>query len=395
MSAVPDIQWTPQGIVVPAEADLLTGVQNLIDQIFGGNLSYNGDTPQGQLATSFTKILQDKNSQIAEIVNQVNPDFASGRWQDAIGRIYFLERIAGQGTVLTLTCNGLPGTSISSGDLVKDGNGNLYACSSPATIGTSGNVNTQFTCTVTGPTAVPSQVSIYQAVSGWDSVTVVSGVVGRDVETRAEFEARRRASVARNSKGYVASVQAAVLEVSGVLSCYVVCNFGSTSQTVGGVTLSPHSLYVAVSGGTDQDVANAIWMNKSMGCDYNGNTTVTVYDSSIGTDPLPAYDVQFERPADLPIYFSVTIKADSSLPTDIDTQIQTAIENALSGADGKQAAQIGSTIYASRFYAGVAATGAEVIQIQIGLSSGAETANTQAVNIDQIPTFGALTVTQQ
>lgn len=393
--SVPKLKWTQSGVVVPAEADVLSGTQDDINQAFGGNLNPALETPQGQLATSLAEEIAAKNAEIANITNQVNPDLAAGRWQDAIGRIYFLSRIPAQGTVVQATANGLPGTVIASGALAKDGNGNLWEVTTPATINSNGTASVAFTSQPLGPIAVPAELSIYQAIPGWDSIAVVSGVVGRDVESRSAFEARRRAAIALNAKGYAAAIHGAVLNLDGVLSAYAISNYGSGSKTVGGYTLAPHSVYVAVVGGTDAEVANAIWLKNSMGCDYNGNTTVTVVDDSIGSDPLPQYNIKFERPADLPIYYAVTIKADSSLPTDIDSQIQTAIENALSGADGKPAAQIGSTVYASRFYSGIALLGVEIIDILIGTSSGSETANTVAVNIDQMPTFGGQTVTQQ
>lgn len=394
---VPSIQWSAAGISMPTTAKVLAGVQGDMNTAFGVTLNPALETPQGQLSSSWTAIITDKNSQIAEIVNQVNPDYATGRWQDAIGKIYFMSRIAGQGTTVTTTCNGAAGTVIPVGTLATDQNGNQFSVTSPGTIGSGGTAGVTFTAVNTGPTPVPTSMSIYQSISGWDSITVVSGVVGRDVETRAEFETRRRQSVAANSKGYTTSIQGAVLAVAGVLDCYTVENTQSTAQTIGGVSIAPNSVYVAVVGGTDADVANAIWQKKSLGCSYNGNTSVTVYDTSIGSEPYPQYAVKFQRPTDLPIYFDVTIAANSALPADIDTLIQTAIEDALSGADGGTPAKIGATLYASRFYAGIAGTSpyTSLISVKIGTSSGAATGDSQTVNIDQVPTFGAVTVTQQ
>ena len=50
------------------------------------------ETPQGQLASSFTAITGNANDTFVSMANQFDPAFAAGRFQDAIGRIYFIDR---------------------------------------------------------------------------------------------------------------------------------------------------------------------------------------------------------------------------------------------------------------------------------------------------------------
>ena len=139
----------------------------------------------------------------------------------------------------------------------------------------------------------------------------------------------------------------------------------NTSQTVssealqiGGVQLKANSLYVSAAGGLSQSIANAIWNKKSPGCSYNGNTTVTVYDTS---EPYIApgipYSVTFEIPPDEEIYFNVSILNSPAVPSNATTLIQNAILNAFIGADGGTRAQMGSNILASRYYSGIVALG--------------------------------------
>ena len=54
---VPKIQILSSGITIPAEADILTGAQADINSAFGGNLSSNLETPQGQIASSEAAML--------------------------------------------------------------------------------------------------------------------------------------------------------------------------------------------------------------------------------------------------------------------------------------------------------------------------------------------------
>ena len=92
VSSVPKIQFTPAGLVIPAETDVLAGVQADINAAFGGGLNPALETPQGQLASSQAAVIGDKNNEFALFVNQVDPQYSADRFQDAIGRIYFLTR---------------------------------------------------------------------------------------------------------------------------------------------------------------------------------------------------------------------------------------------------------------------------------------------------------------
>src|SRR6185312_16499588 len=104
--------------------------------------------------------------------------------------------------------------------------------------------------------------------------------------------------------------------------------------------------------------AKAMWTKKSPGCGYNGNTTVTVTDDNpVYSPPQPTYEVKFERPEAVTVVFSVTLANTLSVPADALAQIQAAIVIAFAGADGGPRARIGSTLFASRFYAPVANLG--------------------------------------
>ena len=154
-TAVPAIQFTPNGVVLPTDSAILTGVQSDQQLAFGGNLSLSLSSPQGQLAQSLAAIVSDKNAQIASIVNQVDPANAEGVMQDAVGAIYFMKRIAASGTVVAGTCTGLAGTVIPAGSIAQDTAGNQYALLSSVTIGSGGTVIGQFQCLTRGPIACP------------------------------------------------------------------------------------------------------------------------------------------------------------------------------------------------------------------------------------------------
>jgi uncharacterized phage protein gp47/JayE len=372
---VPGPTWGPNGFIVPSTQLVLAGVQADINEAFGGNLNPALDTPQGQLASSEAAVVDQVNATFLYLTNQFDPAFASGRYQDALARIYFLERNSAQPTVVQALCTGLAGVVIPEGATALAQDGNQYVCIEAGTIPGTGSIMLTFACLLPGPIPCPEGTlnQIYQAIPGWDSISnPADGVLGNDVESRSAFESRRIASVAKNSMGSLPSILGAVLSVPNVIDCFVTENDSGTSETIGGVSLVAHSLYVAVVGGGQDAVAQAIWQHKAPGCAYNGNTTVVVVDESPGySPPYPSYEVTFEIPDALPILFAVNLANSSLVPADAATQVQNAIINAMAGGDGGPRARIGGTLYASRFYAPIALLGswAQIISIEIGSSN--------------------------
>lgn len=392
-TSVPQPTFGPNGFVAPPEADILTGVQADIDGAFGGGLNPALSTPQGQLASSETAIIGDNYAMFIWYCNQVDPAFSSGRMQDGIARIYFIERFPARGTAVIATCSGLTGTIIPIGALARATDGNIYVCTERGTITAAGSVDLTFQCSVPGPIscAVGTLNTIYQTIFGWDTITnAADGVLGRVVETRSEFEDRRGQSVGINSMGPLGAILGAVLAVDNVLDAIVVENPEHSQTVVGGVFLGPHSMYVAVVGGNSDDIAFAIWQHKMPGCGYNGNVTVEVVDPNPQYNPPPpAYAVTFERPATADFAVLVTMFYNASIPSDALSQIQTAIISAFAGADGGPRAKIGSTVFASRYYSTIMALGSwaqQIISITVGLSgrgatfTGSITGNVMSVS---------------
>jgi hypothetical protein len=405
-SSVPPIQWTPAGIVLPSEADILAGVQADINAAFGGGVNPALETPQGQIASSEAAVIAEKNSEIAYIVNQVDPQYSSDRFQDAIGRIYFLDRKPATSTVVACTLTGLTGTVVPAGTLAQDTSKNTYILLGNATIGGGGTVTgTSWANIVTGPIACPSGtlVKVYQSVPGWDLITnPADGVLGQNVESRSEFEFRRQNSVALNGRGTCPSIYANVFNVANVLDCYVIDNPSDLTILKGSTNypLSPHSIFVAAVGGVDADIAQAIWNKKDVGADYSpypvggspvpgdgSVSTTTILDTSGYSFPQPSYQVSFLRPGALPIKFAVQIVNDPTLPANIADLVKAAIVAQFNGTNGSTRERIGSLILATRYYAPIAAVGQNVLLVSVLLGPVTATLPDYQVGIDQVPTL--------
>ena len=385
-SPIPEPSFASTGLVLPEAQDIMAALNVEWNAAFGGNLNLDPTTPQGQLIASLAAIVADKNEQFLAMVNRINPDTADGVYQDAIGRIYFLDRKAATPTAALCLCTGLAGTTIPTGALVQSTAGDIFQCTAGALIPTGGSITLPFECTVTGPTlALAGTITkIYQAIPGWDTVTNVDdAVVGQDVESRAAFELRRSASVALNATGSVAAIYSNLFDVADVLDVVVRENITSNNASIGAVTLNPHSVYCCVDGGADADIVQAIFSRKSAGCDTCGG------NSSIITGAYgQTYTLRFQRPAALAFKFDVQLADTATTPANIVDLVKAAIVSAFNGGDGGERARIGSTVYASRFYAPVAALGGiNIVSIELAAPLGGTLGNSVDVGIDEVPTL--------
>lgn len=392
-SNVPALQITSTGVVAPEAVTIRAAVLEDENIAFGGDLdTVTPSTPQAYLADQLTRNIRDSNAAIAYFVSQVDPATAEGRMQDAIARIYFLERNGATASVVQALCTGQPGVTLPAGALAQDSAGNLWVSSGEAVFGGGGTASVQFACQRLGPVelGIGELTRIAQTSPGWDAITNLgAATVGTDTETRANFERRRQESVAINASGTPAAIRAAVFAVPGVLDVFTYDNFTNAVLPYGATSypMAPHSAYVGVIGGDDLAVARAIWSRKDLGCDMNGNTSVTVDDTEGFSYPYPSYQVKFERPAALPILFSVQLANNSSLPSNIIDLTKAAILATFTGDNGAQRARMGGIVFASNFYAAVAQIGAAVSIIQIKIGTVTANLDQLAIGIDQAPTL--------
>lgn len=393
-TAVPAPTFDATGFVAPAESDILAGRLSDLNAALGGNANTGLTTPQGQMASSFTAALGDAYDQILAVLNGVDPARAFGRLQDAIGYIYFMNRNPATATVVSVNISGTAGTTISQGyALIKDASGNIYTADSSITINDAGVGSGTFSCVTGGAISVAANsVVINQSLSGVTSVNnPAAGVTGSGEETPKAFEMRRAATVEANAVGVNNAIRAALLNAPGVTDAYVIDNPSATAVTTGGVSIAPNSLYICVVGGTDTAVGQAIISKKNPGCSYTGTSTVTVSDPNSTYSSPPTYSVTFTRAALVPLYIQVTLANSTAIPSAALTMIQAAIQSTFSGFVGQQ---IGRTVFASSFYAAVAALGewAEIIEITIG-TAASPTGFTAPMNINQVPTLSNSNIT--
>ena len=152
----------------------------------------------------------------------------------------------------------------------------------------------------TGAIAIPSDsVRISATPNGILSINNFNaGIIGRDIETDLALRTRRRRMLMLNGRATVNSIRAKLMNLSGVTA--VTVNENSTNQTLD--SLPPYNFEAIVSGGSDEDIAKAIWEYKPISIKPYGTTPKDIIDSTGKTRTI-----YFSRPTQYYVFIDISI----------------------------------------------------------------------------------------
>jgi uncharacterized phage protein gp47/JayE len=179
-----------------------------------------------------------------------------------------------------------------------------------------GYVDVVFTADQPGPigSLAGTLVTIGTPVSGWNAViNLLDAAVGALLESNTALRVRREQELAAAGNTIPDAIRANVLKVNQgstdplhapPTACKVFFNALDVTNSDG---LPPHSVEVLVQGGTDADIAQAIWDSIGAGTATHGTQTSTVTDS----EGIPQI-VQWTRPTAVPIWVVATLYYDAA-----------------------------------------------------------------------------------
>ena len=179
-------------------------------------------------------------------------------------------------------------------------------------------VTGDFTANLTGAINVPAEslTEIVTPVTGWsDVINPGAGITGLEKENDTELIIRRKNELIKG-KGTDAAIRNAVFNVTNVTTSSVTSN--RTDLTVDG--LPPHSFETVVSGGLDDDIAQAIFDNMPSGIEPYGEN-----DSGQATDETgQEYTIDFSRPTFtyLHVRYTRTQHPEETYPIDGDALVK-------------------------------------------------------------------------
>lgn len=286
----------------------------------------DASTPDGLKMASDAEIFAGLDETLQAAYNSKDPAKATGTDLNTICKITGTVREDGTPSSVTVTLGGVSGTLVEAGKTIKSSyDDTLWTIDSDSTIGAGGTVSTTATCTTVGATeaSIGTITRIVDVVGGWQTVTNTTvATLGTDEQSDASLRLERQLSVARSGNYQIDNMIAGIYAVDDVRRVLVDDNDTDSTDSNG---VPAHNTYAIVDGGTDDDVALAIYLRKGVGTPlYHAATPVTVTVTS-PTYPTNTKDIKFSRPIYDDMIVGVTIENGSSLPSGADDAIAEAI----------------------------------------------------------------------
>jgi uncharacterized phage protein gp47/JayE len=331
---------TSAGITIPSYADVYASLQASFQSIYGSDSVISPDSQDGNMLAVFANAINDQNNAVVTAYQSFSPSFAQGANLSSMVRINGLTRDVATNSTVVVTITGTANTTLNNG-IVQDTNGNLWNLPTAVTIPFAGAIDVNATAQQIG--AISAALNTVNVINtpqlGWASVNnpVHIAQVGAPVETDAALRVRQAGSVALPASSPLASIFAAIGQLSGVTQWTVYENNTSVTDANG---VPSHSIDVIVAGGNLLTIAETIQQTKSQGTGTYGAETFSVTDPGSG---LPV-TIRFDVLTEVPVYVSITVKALPNYASTTATLIQNSVSAFL------ESLPIGGEVFYSQLY---------------------------------------------
>lgn len=328
------------GFHYPSYDDIKQELIEEMKRIYGQDLYLENDSQDYQMISAFALKIYDTYQAIELDYNNRSVKTAIGTALDTLVKNNGITRKKASYSTVKLTITGEPNTNIIGGQ-AKDSSDNTWALSEYyVTIPASGTIDVDATCTKLGDitTNVNTITKIVNPTKGWLSVTNRAiPTPGQPIETDEQLRKRQSISVANPSQTVIESTEGAIAAIEGVTRYRVYENDTSITDSNG---IPSHSISAVVEGGTDKEIAQAIYLRKGPGCGTHGNTTVQLIPRS--TVPI---NIKFSRPTYADIDVQVKVKALTGYNNEVENAILEQVRYYLS------ILEIGQNVYISSIWA--------------------------------------------
>lgn len=373
------------GLHIPTYNDILEDMIAAMKQIYGDDIYLGNDSADYQLLSIFALKQSDCLQALTYAYNARSPHTAIGTSLDAVVKLNGITRKAASHSTCDVILAGTAFTQIING-AVQDKAGIIWDLPSTVVIGSNGTLLTTATCREVGAiSALAGDIdTIYTPTYGWTSVTNNQAAIqGRDVETDAELRQRQSISTSNPSQTMLAGTKGAIAALANV-SRFAVYENDTNSSDVSDDNpfgLPPHSITCVVEGGSNEDIAKAIYMHKGLGCYTNGDVEVDFTDQNeyINT-------IRFSRPIYKDVYVKLEVKKYTGYVTSVLSQIRLAIYDYLASLT------VGSDVSISMLIGVITACNPDINKpifgiksIQIGTDEDSLSATDIDINYNEIP----------
>lgn len=380
------------GYVQKTSAEVLTSVQAAYTATFGSGYILTEGSINGQWVQFNTlAAIEVENAKTVLYGSLYNPNLAYGVWLDSICKFNNIDRFKATPSTVAVLCTGLPGTLIGIGSTILNENGDPFTNTAVIVIGSGGIGSGTFYSVVKEP--IPCNAGtvnqIVTQIAGWDTVTnPANGTLGAFEESDQNLRNRRKYSLAINSAGSVNSVVSALNNNPNILNFGVQENPLDTAQTIQGVSIAAHSIYVSIYANYTDEIKNQIAdiLFSKRYCTMQGDTSWTITDAKY---TYVTFTAKWQTAVSAPVQVDISIQNSTTYPSNIVDLIKTAIVANWNGEFiGLAKYRMQDVIDVSRFYPSLIALGVyQINSMTIQLVTGGTPAQRVSVSLDKVMTL--------
>jgi len=319
------LEFTTSGLTIDTLNELLISLEAGYKSIYGSDIDVSSNTPDGQKIGIDAKSTQDIEQLILNLYNNLDPDFAQGIFLNVLTKNCGIKRIAGTQSSALVNIVTTQSVTLPSDYSLIDINNNVWSVEKSQVIPI-GTTSINFLCTTFGAiTAKAGNINEQDTIIlGITSVNNPADAnVGTDEETDEDLRVRRIKSTEFAANSTIGSIYAQLNNVNGVSDALIDDNDSSKQNIV--KDIAPNTIWCVVDGGSDNDVAQAIYRDKTAGCGFKGSTVITIRENTAFANRVNTKLVRFDRVKDIPLYIKLQAKRkDVNIPLDLN-----AIKNAI------------------------------------------------------------------
>jgi uncharacterized phage protein gp47/JayE len=301
-----------QGLQINTKQEVIDNLNASLQLIYGADINVDSNSPDGQLINIFAQVTTDLLELLVSVYNSFDPDIAVGAQLDSRVALNGITRIPGTFTIQNISVTVDRSVTLEGLDaLENDINGTGFTVTDDA--------GTEFilidtVALTTGTTVLPFRAAeigtvevLQNTITNIKTVTLgvtavnnpaVATSIGINEETDSQLRVRREKALMLAAIGPVESVQAAILDATGVSDALVLEN--ATDGVV--LEMAPYSIWAIVENGADADIAAAIYATKAPGCAMNG-----AVEEIVARPHGASFTAKFDRAVNQDLYIQFNI----------------------------------------------------------------------------------------
>lgn len=305
------------GIHVQTVTEIRDSLVAAYRSIYGSDISVSSDTPDGQRINIEAQAKADVLDYSKQVYNSFDVDTVIGSAQD---RLYKINNVYRQNAAYTFVTVDVTTTApvnlqgldeniesaSGTGYTVSDSIGTNFILANSVSLTSAGTFSLEFRAEKLGqvdvaPNTITNMVTVVAGVSGVVNLSK-QYITGGNQETDSAFRVRRNKSTAISAQGFNDALTGKLLAIPNVTSAVVYENTPTNKEIPQSSASS--AIWCIVEGGSDANIAQMIYANRTLGCAMVGETSYTL--TRIDGTSFTAY---FDRPQATPLYIKLTVKS--------------------------------------------------------------------------------------